>query len=243
MFCFIFSAWSADGCYVESTNRSHTVCMCNHLTNFAILMDIVDDTSSTLLSPLDDTVRILIYLSIAICILLILIALLTLKFFNGIFVKVRSSEIRSSQAESYPHFFNTNGSIHNNLNSSSNNVHCANVDITSNLESRTPPLCAADLVLDGSSSNTFGLETGLEKRDGSDCRYISSNLGAYPISANNNNMQQMHCHQHHHHHHHLHLESSIQLKFLNKQSNTYTLNNMRNEHHDLSDTHLRDFPV
>ena len=32
--------WSSDGCKVKSTNKSHTVCQCNHLTHFAILMDV-----------------------------------------------------------------------------------------------------------------------------------------------------------------------------------------------------------
>lgn len=84
------SAWSEDGCYVESTNRSHTICMCNHLTNFAILMDLVDDTSQSLLSIFDDNLRIMVYVSIAICIIFIVIAFLTLRLFNGVFLKVRN---------------------------------------------------------------------------------------------------------------------------------------------------------
>lgn len=32
--------WSSDGCQVKSTNKTHTVCQCNHLTHFAILMDV-----------------------------------------------------------------------------------------------------------------------------------------------------------------------------------------------------------
>ncbi len=32
--------WSSDGCKVKRTNKSHTVCQCNHLTHFAILMDV-----------------------------------------------------------------------------------------------------------------------------------------------------------------------------------------------------------
>ena len=96
----IFSAWSEDGCYVESTNRSHTICMCNHLTNFAILMDIIDETNSSLLSIFDDNLRVFIYISIAICILLIIVALLTLKLFNGVFVKVRTNtNINSSDRD------------------------------------------------------------------------------------------------------------------------------------------------
>lgn len=31
--------WDDQGCRVASSNRTHTVCMCNHLTGFANLMD------------------------------------------------------------------------------------------------------------------------------------------------------------------------------------------------------------
>ncbi|XP_054708420.1 latrophilin Cirl-like [Uloborus diversus] len=37
-----FLGWSAQGCWVESSNRSHTVCLCNHLTNFALIMEVQD---------------------------------------------------------------------------------------------------------------------------------------------------------------------------------------------------------
>ena len=33
------SAWSDSGCRVLVTNKSRTVCECNHLTNFALLME------------------------------------------------------------------------------------------------------------------------------------------------------------------------------------------------------------
>ncbi|CAG2053339.1 unnamed protein product, partial [Timema podura] len=44
---FTISAWSEEGCHVEDTNFTHTLCQCNHLTNFAVLMDI----HSNYLSP------------------------------------------------------------------------------------------------------------------------------------------------------------------------------------------------
>ncbi|GFR23295.1 latrophilin Cirl [Trichonephila clavata] len=31
--------WSAKGCWVESSNKTHTVCLCDHLTNFALIME------------------------------------------------------------------------------------------------------------------------------------------------------------------------------------------------------------
>ncbi|XP_046556840.1 adhesion G protein-coupled receptor L3-like [Haliotis rubra] len=39
--------WSQDGCSMIQTNSTHTTCKCNHLTNFAVLMDI----TGTKLSP------------------------------------------------------------------------------------------------------------------------------------------------------------------------------------------------
>ncbi|CAD7094067.1 unnamed protein product [Hermetia illucens] len=90
---YIDHAWSEDGCYLEHTNHSHTICMCNHLTNFAILMDTTDDTAPSLLSLFNNNIRILIYISIAICIIFIIVAILTLKLFNGIFVKSSRSSV------------------------------------------------------------------------------------------------------------------------------------------------------
>ncbi|XP_065079061.1 latrophilin Cirl [Ochlerotatus camptorhynchus] len=86
---YIDHAWSEDGCYVEYTNATHTVCMCNHLTNFALLIDAIDETQLSLLSIIDDDIKILIYISIAICIVIVIIALFALKLFNGVFSKVR----------------------------------------------------------------------------------------------------------------------------------------------------------
>ena len=34
--------WSTQGCITLASNESHTTCQCNHLTNFAILMDVTD---------------------------------------------------------------------------------------------------------------------------------------------------------------------------------------------------------
>lgn len=93
---YIDHAWSANGCNLEATNRTHSICMCNHLTNFALLMDVMDEHNHSLFSMLDGNMRILIYISISICLLFIIIALLTLKIFNGVFIKsTRTSIYRS----------------------------------------------------------------------------------------------------------------------------------------------------
>ncbi len=38
-FCSAPGEWSSSGCTMVSTNQTHTVCSCTHLTNFAILMN------------------------------------------------------------------------------------------------------------------------------------------------------------------------------------------------------------
>lgn len=40
------SDWSTAGCETVSSNRTHTVCRCNHLTNFAVLVDVSNVTVS-----------------------------------------------------------------------------------------------------------------------------------------------------------------------------------------------------
>ncbi|XP_032572159.1 latrophilin Cirl isoform X1 [Drosophila sechellia] len=93
---YIDHAWSANGCSLESTNRTHSVCSCNHLTNFAILMDVVDEHQHSLFTMFDGNMRIFIYISIGICVVFIVIALLTLKLFNGVFVKSARTSIYTS---------------------------------------------------------------------------------------------------------------------------------------------------
>ena len=49
IFFFSSEGWSGEGCYASSITSSETVCVCNHLTHFAVLMDFTD-TSSELVS-------------------------------------------------------------------------------------------------------------------------------------------------------------------------------------------------
>ena len=39
-------SWSEAGCEVSSTNTTHTICHCYHLTSFAVLMSIKQDVST-----------------------------------------------------------------------------------------------------------------------------------------------------------------------------------------------------
>lgn len=45
---FYFREWSDDGCWVQTSNTSHTICACNHLTNFAVVMEVTDVRVSSL---------------------------------------------------------------------------------------------------------------------------------------------------------------------------------------------------
>ena len=44
LLCLYYSvvggAWSQDGCHVLFSDDKKTVCQCDHLTNFAVLMDV-----------------------------------------------------------------------------------------------------------------------------------------------------------------------------------------------------------
>uniref|UniRef100_A0A182Q5V6 Uncharacterized protein n=1 Tax=Anopheles farauti TaxID=69004 RepID=A0A182Q5V6_9DIPT len=87
---YIDHAWSEDGCHVEHTNSTHTVCMCNHLTNFALLVDAVDDeTQLSLLSNLDDSL--LLYIGVAILVVVAVVALFARKLCHGaVLAKLRN---------------------------------------------------------------------------------------------------------------------------------------------------------
>lgn len=76
--------------------------MCNHLTNFAILMDLVDDGAEILqqLSLFNENMKLMISISVAVCICFIVIVIMTLKFFNGVFVKVSHHRRRRQQSSS-----------------------------------------------------------------------------------------------------------------------------------------------
>ncbi|XP_065351945.1 latrophilin Cirl isoform X3 [Cloeon dipterum] len=78
---YTMSAWSSEGCEVEATNRTHTECKCNHLTNFAILMDVHE----TLLAPTHEAyLRILTYIGCAISIIFLLLTIITFQFFRNL---------------------------------------------------------------------------------------------------------------------------------------------------------------
>ncbi|XP_077861447.1 uncharacterized protein LOC100373893 [Saccoglossus kowalevskii] len=69
------SEWSVVGCYLDddASNSSHTVCHCNHLTNFAILMQFTEPID---LGVHDDVLEYLTYIGTSISVLCLVITLL-----------------------------------------------------------------------------------------------------------------------------------------------------------------------
>ena len=82
----IFSAWSDEGCRVLSTNRTHTQCRCDHLTNFAILMDL---HSTPLSSDNGMALSAITYVGCSVSIICLLLATVTFTFLRGIKVRAR----------------------------------------------------------------------------------------------------------------------------------------------------------
>ncbi|XP_063065818.1 adhesion G protein-coupled receptor E3-like [Engraulis encrasicolus] len=54
------SSWIQDGCYVSATNSSHTICSCDHLSTFALIMSVDDNLESDPVMSILNTVLVLI---------------------------------------------------------------------------------------------------------------------------------------------------------------------------------------
>ncbi|CAA9999974.1 unnamed protein product [Nesidiocoris tenuis] len=78
---YLMSSWSEEGCHVHTTNSTHTVCMCDHLTNFAILMDI---QATVLADEHQITLTIITYTGCIISIVCMILATITFQFFRGL---------------------------------------------------------------------------------------------------------------------------------------------------------------
>ncbi|KAJ0058705.1 hypothetical protein NL108_000400, partial [Boleophthalmus pectinirostris] len=74
--------WSTQGCKLLDTNKSHTTCSCNHLTNFAILMahrgNVADGSVHELL------LTVITRMGIAVSLVCLAISLFTFCFFRGL---------------------------------------------------------------------------------------------------------------------------------------------------------------
>lgn len=75
------STWSEEGCRVDFTNHTHTVCLCEHLTNFAILMDV---TSIYLPPGHQMALQIITYIGCIISIICLVLAIITFQLFRGL---------------------------------------------------------------------------------------------------------------------------------------------------------------
>ncbi|XP_070564242.1 adhesion G protein-coupled receptor L4-like [Ptychodera flava] len=64
--------WSTAGCHVITSNTTHTMCACNHLTNFAVLMDVhgttLSDTHNTALTIITYIGCIISIICLSICV-------------------------------------------------------------------------------------------------------------------------------------------------------------------------------
>lgn len=81
------NAWSEEGCHVDTvlSNITHTVCHCDHLTNFAILMDV---HAIYLPVPHEIALQIITYVGCIISIICLLLAIITFQLFRGLKVSV-----------------------------------------------------------------------------------------------------------------------------------------------------------
>lgn len=94
------SAWSEEGCQIRKTNETHTVCECNHLTNFAVLMDVhavrLDIAHQVAL-------QIITYIGCIISVVCLVLAILTFQLFRGLKVTDRcSTNVARSDEKSSP---------------------------------------------------------------------------------------------------------------------------------------------
>nr|KAF7425664.1 hypothetical protein H0235_008102 [Vespula pensylvanica] len=78
---YILSGWSEEGCQIRKSNDTHTVCECNHLTNFAVLMDVhavrLDIAHQVAL-------QIITYIGCIISVVCLVLAILTFQLFRGL---------------------------------------------------------------------------------------------------------------------------------------------------------------
>ncbi|XP_021940476.1 latrophilin Cirl isoform X4 [Zootermopsis nevadensis] len=78
---YTMSAWSDEGCHVEMTNHTHTTCLCDHLTNFAVLMDV----HATYLPPSHQmALQIITYIGCIISVVCLLLAVVTFQLFRSL---------------------------------------------------------------------------------------------------------------------------------------------------------------
>ncbi|XP_064632601.1 uncharacterized protein LOC135490946 [Lineus longissimus] len=80
-------AWSTNGCRLNSTNGTHTICHCNHLTSFAVLMKFIPSESEETMLVLD----IVTYVGICVSILSLLATFGVFLYLNDILHSERTT--------------------------------------------------------------------------------------------------------------------------------------------------------
>ncbi|KAL1492686.1 hypothetical protein ABEB36_010905 [Hypothenemus hampei] len=77
------NSWSEEGCRVDTSysNYTHTVCYCDHLTNFAILMDVHD---VYLPIPHEIALQVITYIGCIVSIICLILAIVTFQLFRGL---------------------------------------------------------------------------------------------------------------------------------------------------------------
>ncbi|XP_019754773.2 latrophilin Cirl isoform X3 [Dendroctonus ponderosae] len=80
---YTMNSWSEEGCHVDTSdsNYTHTVCYCDHLTNFAILMDVHD-----IYLPISHEIalQVITYVGCIISIICLILAIVTFQLFRGL---------------------------------------------------------------------------------------------------------------------------------------------------------------
>lgn len=74
--------WSTQGCRLLTTNKTHTTCSCNHLTNFAVLMAHVEVKHSDAVHDL--LLDVITWVGILLSLVCLLICIFTFCFFHGL---------------------------------------------------------------------------------------------------------------------------------------------------------------
>ncbi|XP_076371327.1 latrophilin Cirl-like isoform X3 [Tachypleus tridentatus] len=72
--------WSTDGCWALSSNSSHTTCACNHVTNFALMMEVKPAEYS---SAKQFTKQLVTSLGCALCVIFLLLSTVCLYILGG----------------------------------------------------------------------------------------------------------------------------------------------------------------
>lgn len=98
------NSWSEEGCHVETTmsNTTHTICYCDHLTNFAILMDV-----HAIYLPIEHEIalQIITYVGCIISIVCLVLAIITFQLFRGLKVRETTNVCINHHSYSYVFMF------------------------------------------------------------------------------------------------------------------------------------------